>query len=121
MADKYLEKAKEIAGDKVKTKEGLFSLRNDLREAYNHFFPEPPSIINDYIEFCLENKLYDIDPYAMARLKFYTLERLVKDVEFESYVPSELFTLKNIKTDEKNFDGFVNELFEKRIIRKETL
>jgi len=122
MADKYLEKAKELAKEFGLTdKSGIFSLRCDIREAHNHFFPNTPIIILDYIEFCLRKNLYQVDPFAKNRLRFDTLERLVKEVDFDSYDSINLFLLKNVDNKQDDFDEFVNELFEKRIIRKETL
>ena len=116
MTDKWLELAKEIAGNKVKTKEGLFALRCDLREVNNH----PIELGEEYIEYNLKKGNYDKDPYCENRLSINELEAIVKTTDFKQYYPDKLFSYN------KHFDCFNNEelnrtieeLFKEEIIKK---
>ena len=72
MTDKWLELAKELAGDKIiKTEDGLFALRCDLREAYNHMI----ELGEEYIEYNLKKGNYDKDPKCKNRQSIYKLEK----------------------------------------------
>ena len=71
MTDKYLEKAKELAKVYgIKTKDGLWSLADDIREVNNHFIRN--ALI--YIDYCLANNLYDKDPFCEDRISLNELE-----------------------------------------------
>ena len=115
MTDKWLELAKELGGDKIKTEEGLFALRYDLREAYNHMIP----LGEEYIEYNLEKGNYDKDPNCKNRLTINELEAIVKTSDFK-YYSNKLFEYN------KHFDYFnndelnavIDELFKRKLIEK---
>ena len=115
MTDKWLFLAKELAKDKIKTEEGLFALRCDLREAYNHMIP----LGEEYIEYNLQKGNYDKDPNCKNRLTINELEAIVKTSDFK-YYSKKLFEF------DRHFDVFndnevsavIDELFEKNIIEK---
>ena len=78
MTEKYLNKAKEIGkGFGIKTEQGIWSLANDLRETENHFI----KLGFEYVDYALENNLYDKDPYCKARLHLNELEILEKTID----------------------------------------
>ena len=67
--DYYLIKALELAKlYKVKTQDGLLSLRDDIREVENHLLGE---VGEDYILNNLKESNYDKDPYCLNRLNMY--------------------------------------------------
>ena len=77
MTEKYLNEAKKVGKEfEIKTKEGIWSLANDLREIRNH------TIKNglNYVNYALENNLYDKDPYCQKRLHLNELEILEKAI-----------------------------------------
>ena len=77
MTEKYLNEAKKVGKEfGIKTKEGIWSLANDLREIRNH------TIKNglNYVNYALENNLYDKDPYCEVRLHLNELEILEKAI-----------------------------------------
>jgi len=113
MTDKWLELAKEIAKDKVKTEEGLFALRCDLREVNNHLI----ELGEEYIEYNLKKGNYDKDPNCLNRLSINELEAIVKTADFK-YYSTKLFEFKkdfNIFNN-KELNKAINELFEKGIL-----
>ena len=118
MTDKWLELAKEIAGNKIKTEEGLFALRCDLREINNHFI----ELGDEYIEYNLKKGNYDKDPYCENRLTISELEVIVKTADFKEYYPDKLFSYnKHFNCfDEEELNRTINELFEKGILISET-
>ena len=70
--DYYLLKAVELAKKyKVKTQDGLLSLRDDIREVENHLLGE---VGEDYILNNLKEGNYDKDPYCENRQSIYELE-----------------------------------------------
>ena len=70
--DYYLLKAIELAKlYRVKTEDGLLSLRDDIREVENHLLGEEGE---NYIFNGLKKRLYDKDPYCENRLSIYQLE-----------------------------------------------
>ena len=72
--DYYLIKALELNqkfNNKIKTIDGLMSLRDDIRETINHFLGEEGE---NYILNGLKKGLYDKDPYCQNRLSIYQLE-----------------------------------------------
>ena len=116
MKDKYFELAKEIAQNKIKTEEGLYALRCDLREAYNHMI----ELAEEYIEFNIEQRNYDKDPNCLNRLSINELEAIVKTADFDEYYADKLFSYnKHFNCfDEEELNKVINELFEKEIILK---
>ena len=70
--DTYIIKAVELAKKyKVKTQDGLLSLRDDIREVENHLLGE---VGEDYILNNLKEGSYDKDPYCENRQSIYELE-----------------------------------------------
>jgi len=77
MTEKYLNKAREIGkGFGIKTEQGIWSLANDLKETENHFI----KFGFEYVNYALENNLYDKDPYCQKRLHLNELEILEKAI-----------------------------------------
>ena len=113
--DRWLELAKEIAKDKVKTEKGLFALRCDLREINNHFI----ELGEEYIEYNLQKGNYDKDPYCENRLSINELEAIVKVANFREYIPSKLFGFKEKFNcfDDRELSKVVSKLFEMNIIK----
>ena len=69
--DYYLIKALELNqkfNNKIKTIDGLMSLRDDIRETINHFLGEEGE---NYILNNLKEGNYDKDPYCLNRLNMY--------------------------------------------------
>ena len=115
MKDKWLELAKELAKDKVKTEEGLYALRYDLREANNHLI----ELGEEYIEYNLQKGNYDKDPNCLNRLTINELEAIVKTADFERYYPDKLFSYNKHFNyfDDEELSKTIDELFEKNIIQ----
>ena len=113
MTDKWLIQAKELAGDKIKTEDGLFALRCDLREAYNHFI----DLGEEYINYNLQKGNYDTDPNCQNRLSINELEVITNMSKFK-YFSTKLFEFKkdfNLFNDEE-VAKIIDELLEKNII-----
>ena len=114
MTDKWLELAKEIAGNRVKTEEGLYTLRYDLREINNHLI----ELGEEYIEYNLQNGNYDKDPYCENRLTINELEAIVKTADFEKYHPEKLFSYNKHFNyfDDEELSRTIDELYKEKII-----
>ena len=113
MTDKWLELAKELGGDKIKTEEGLFALRYDLREAYNHMI----ALGEEYIEYNLQKGNYDKDPNCKNRLTINELEAIVKTSDFK-YYSNKLFEFDrhfDVFNDDK-VNAVINELFKNGVL-----
>ena len=113
MTDKWFIQAKELAGDKIKTEDGLFALRCDLREAYNHMIP----LGEEYIEYNLQKGNYDKDPNCKNRLSINELEAITKMSDFKYYS----LGLFDFKKDFNLFDDdevlkIIDELLKRNII-----
>ena len=117
MTEKYLNKAREIGkGFGIKTEQGIWSLANDLREIRNH------TIKNglNYVNYALENNLYDKDPYCKVRLHLNELEILEKaiDEDFEIVKKDKLFKEIKERITWDNAKEVFDYLVENKIVRK---
>ena len=96
MRDIYLEQAKELAKQyNITNENAIFSLRTDLREINNHMIP----LGEEYVNYALENNLYEKDPYCKNRPNLFDLEMLFFKIQEEGinidsfkYNPNKLFT-----------------------------
>ena len=116
--DEYIVKAVELAKEyKIKTAEGLLSLRHDIREVINHFI----ELGEDYIQFNLEQNNYDKDPDCKNRLSIYELEELERAMEkrpeIRSYKPYYLFSYNKRRIDSTNVDEVIDEMIKEKIIK----
>jgi len=115
----YLSKAKQTAGDKIKTEIGLYALAIDLREIENHNINA--GVYEPYIEYNLQNGLYDKDPFCKHRLTINEVNAVIEKGNFDFYDKEKLFCY------EKHFDPFDNEtvekiiddMFEKGVLKKD--
>ena len=115
MTDKWLIQAKELANNRVKTEDGLLSLRYDLREIANHFI----DLGEEYINYNIKKGNYDTDPNCENRLSINELEAITKMSDFK-YYSTKLFEFKkdfNIFNDDE-VNAVIDELFEKNILEK---
>ena len=99
MRDIYLEQAKKLAKKyKISSEDAIFSLRTDLREINNHMIP----LGEEYVNYALENNLYEKDPYCKNRPNLFDLEMLFFklqeienfDINNFKYNPHKLFIKK---------------------------
>jgi hypothetical protein len=119
--DNYLVEAIKLNKDnglKIKTIEGLLSLKLDLREIYNHGI----ELGEEYIYFNIDNKFYDKDPYCDNRLSINELEILEhtfhnNDLELIKFKPYQLFTYNKNRITFENASQIINDLIEKEIIK----
>jgi len=104
--------------NKVKTFNGLISMRDDIREVINHLLGD---IANDYIDFNIKEGLYDTDPYCEKRLSIYELELLDGEMseraEIRGYKPYYFFTYSKKRVDYENVSDIVDEMIKEGIIR----
>jgi len=112
--DWYIIEAIKKGKNKIKTANGLFSLRDDIREVYNHQIP----LGEEYIDFNIENGYYDKDSDCNNRLNIHEFEIIIANANFEKYNPYRLFTFKYKEPIfYTNIDEVVNELFKEQIIK----
>ena len=119
-SDKYLYRAlrkNAQYNNKIKTLNGLISLRIDIREIINHMLDE---LAEDYINFNIKTGLYDKDPYCEARLSIYELELLERAMserdEIRGYKPYYVFTYNDKRITFDNVDKIIDEMIKKEII-----
>jgi len=107
MLKKYLQKAKELAGNMDKTY--LYFLAIDLREIENHNINA--GVYEPFIEFNLQRGLYEKDPFCKNRLTINEVNAIMEMGDFDYYDKDKLFCYK------KHFDPFnpdeVREIIEK--------
>ena len=118
--DYYLIKALKLNqefNNKIKTLDGLMSLRDDIREVANHII----ELGEDYIDFNLKQNNYDKDPFCNNRLSIYELEELERAMEerpeIRSYKPYYLFTYNKKRVDITNVDKIIDEMIREGIVR----
>ena len=118
--DYYLIKALELNkkfNNKVKTLDGLMSLRDDIREVTNHII----ELGEEYIKFNLQNGNYDKDPFCNNRLRIYELEELERAMEerpeIRSYKPHYLFNYHDKDWHMKDINKIIDEMIKEGIIR----
>jgi hypothetical protein len=104
--------------NKVKTLNGLISLRTDIREVINHMLGE---LAESYIDFNIKEGLYDTDPYSENRLSIYEIELLESAMneridEIRGYKPYYLFTYSDERVTFDNINKIIDEMIEKGII-----
>jgi len=118
-SDEYLYRAlrKNAQYNKIKTLNGLISLRTDIREVINHMLGE---LAEDYIDFNIKAGLYDKDPYCEVRLSIYELELLERAMserdEIRGYKPYYVFTYSDERITFDNVDKIIDEMIKKEII-----
>ena len=119
--DSYLIQALKLNqeyGDKIRTIDGLMSLRDDIREIENKYI----ELGDDYIDFNLKQGNYDKDPFCENRLSIYEVAELEKAMEerkeIRTYKPSLFFNYnkKRIKAPSE-VDEIIDEMIKEGIIK----
>ena len=93
--------------NKIKTIDGLMSLRDDIREVENKYI----ELGYDYIDFNLKQGNYDKDPFCENRLSIYEVAELEEEMKkrgIKEYKPSLFFNYKRNEIDEI-IDEMINE------------
>jgi len=120
--DSYLIQALKLNqeyGNKIKTIDGLMSLKDDIREVENKYI----ELGDDYIDFNLKQGNYDKDPFCKNRLSIYEvaeLETAMEEREIKEYKPSLFFNYnkKRIKAPD-DLDEIIDEMINEKILLKE--
>ena len=119
--DSYLIQALKLNqefNNKIKTIDGLMSLKDDIREIENKYI----ELGYDYIDFNLQQGNYDKDPFCKNRLSIYEvaeLEEKMREKGIKEYNPSLFFNYKRKIKAPDELDEIIDEMIDKKILLKE--
>jgi len=117
--DSYLIQALKLNqeyGNKIKTIDGLMSLKDDIRETENKYI----ELGYDYIDFNLQQGNYDKDPFCQNRLSIYEVAELEEEMKkrgMKVYKPSLFFNYKRKIKAPDELDEIIDEMIKKGIIK----